>query len=86
MGRQVALVAGDGGMPAEQWIQAFGVRHHGIGGRLPAVGGMAACAVPRVGTCGELPPMDVLMAGLTLHVRHRGLEIGGLVALVAGHR
>src|ERR1035441_2255750 len=30
--------------------------------------------------------MNVPMTGLTLHVRHRGLEIGGLVALVADHR
>src|ERR1017187_4675503 len=73
-------------MLAEQWIQALGVRRHGIGGGPPAIGGMAASAVARVGTCGELPPMDVLMTGLTLHVRHRGLEIGGLMALVAGHR
>src|ERR1019366_9221970 len=73
-------------MVAEQWIQALGVRRHGIGGGLPAIGGMAASAVARVGTCGELPPMDVLMTGLTLHVRHRGLEIGGLVTLIAGHR
>src|ERR1035438_10256959 len=47
---------------------------------------MAGCAVSRVLVCGELPPMDVLVTGLTLHVRHRGLEIGGLVALIAGHR
>src|ERR1019366_8402528 len=73
-------------MLAEQRIQAFGVRRHGIGGGLPAIGGMATGAVARVGTCGELPPMDVLMTGLTLHVRHPDLEIGGLVTLVAGHR
>ena len=86
MGRQVTLVAGDGGMLAEQWIQAFRVRRHGIGGGLPAIGGMAAGAVARVFACGELPPMDVLVTGLTLHVRHRGLEIGGLMTLVASHR
>src|ERR1019366_9076597 len=62
------------------------VRRHGIGGGLPALGGMAACAVAGIGACGELPPMDVLVAGLTLHVRHRGLEVGGLVTLIAGHR
>src|ERR1017187_4330879 len=73
-------------MLAEQWIEALGVRDDGIGGGLPAIGGMAAGAVARVFACGELPPMDVLVTGLTLHVRHRGLEIGGLMTLVAGHR
>src|SRR5450759_1693774 len=84
--RWVALGASDGSMLAGQWIRAFGVGHPRISGRLPAIGGMATRAVARVGACGKLPPMDVLMAGLTLLMRHRGFEVGGLVALVAGHR
>src|ERR1019366_526933 len=82
----VALIASYRGMLAEQWIQAFRVRQHRVSGRLPAIGGMATGAVARVGACGKLPPMDVLVAGLTLLMRHRGLVVGGLVALVAGHR
>ena len=82
----MAFVAGDGGVLPEQWIRALGVRRHSIGGGRPAVGGMAAGAVAGVGVCGELSPMNVLVAGLTLHMRHRGLEVGGLVTLVAGHR
>src|SRR5664280_382324 len=62
------------------------MRQHCVSGRLPAIGGMATGAVARVGACGKLPPMDVLVAGLTLLMRHRGLVVGGLVALVAGHR
>src|ERR1039457_4371522 len=84
--RLVALIASYRGMLAEQWIRAFSVRQHRVSGGLPAIGGMATGAVARVAACGKLPPMDVLVAGLTLLMRHRGLVVGGLVALVAGHR
>ena len=82
----VALVASDGSMLAEQWIQAFRVRQYRIGGRLPTIGGMAAHAIARVGGCGKLSPVNVLVADMALRMCHRGLVVGSLVALVAGYR
>src|ERR1035437_8313637 len=47
---------------------------------------MASGAVASVGACAKLRPMDVLVAGPKMRIRHRGLEVGIFVALVVGHR
>jgi hypothetical protein len=83
-GRLVARDALHSGVLAEQRVGTAGMRGDGIGGLLPPVHVVAAGAVTAIGAGDELSAVNILVARLALIVRYRGLEIVGLVALLAG--
>jgi len=80
--RLVARRAGHSGMAAQQRVSALHVRRHGEGGRFPSIHRVATSALaacPRQ----ELAAMHVVVAGLTLLMGDRRLEIGRAVTPLA---
>ena len=70
---------------AHQGIGRGPVAGLGEGGGLPPVNGMTGRAFPTVVAVDELAFVLILVAIHALVVRHRGLEVRLLMALIAGH-